>query len=39
MKSTVCLHFKSPLRKRVVERAKFKFKHYFPNREFDMDLA
>ena len=39
MKSTVCLHLKSPLRKRVVERAKFKFKHYFPNREFDMDLA
>ena len=35
MKSTTCLHPKSPLRKRGVERAKLKFKNYFPDREFD----
>ena len=39
MKSTACLKLKSPLRKRGVERAKFKFKNYFPDREFNMDLA
>ena len=39
MKSTTCLHLKSPLRKRGVERVKFRFKKYFPDREFDMDLA
>ena len=37
MKSTTCLHLKSPLRKRSVERAKLKFKNYFLDREFDMD--
>ena len=35
MKSTTCLHPKLPLRKRDVERAKLKFKNYFPDREFD----
>ena len=35
MKSTTCLHPNSPLRKRGVERAKLKFKNYFPDREFD----
>ena len=30
MKSTTCLHLKSPLRKRGVQRAKLKFKNYFP---------
>ena len=39
MKSTTCLYLKSPLRKRGVERAKFKFKNYSPDRGFDMDLA
>ena len=39
MKSTTCLHLKSPVRKRGVERAKLKFKNYFLDREFDMDLA
>ena len=39
MKSTTCLHLKSPLRKRGVERAKLKFKNYFPDREFDMNLV
>ena len=39
MKSTTCLHYKSPLRKRCVERAKLKTENYFPDREFDMDLA
>ena len=29
MKSTTCLHLKSPVRKRGVERAKLKFKNYF----------
>ena len=38
MKSTTYLHLKSPLRKRGVERAKLKFKIYFPDREFDIDL-
>ena len=38
MKSTTCLHLKSHLRKRGVERAKLKFKNYFPDREFDIDL-
>ena len=39
MKITTCLHLKSPLRKRGVERAELKFKNHFPDREFDMDLA
>ena len=39
MKSTTCLHFKSPLRKTSVERVKLKFKNYFLDREFDMDLT
>ena len=39
MKSATCLHLKSRLRKRGVERAKLKFKNYFPDREFDMDLT
>ena len=39
MKSTNCLHLKSPLRKRGVKRAKLKFKNYFPDLEFDMDLT
>ena len=39
MKSTTCLYLKSPLRKRGVERAKFKFKNCSPDRGFDMDLA
>ena len=39
MKSTTCLHLKSPLRKRGVERAKLKFKNYLPDLEFDMDLT
>ena len=38
MKSTTCLHLKSPLRKIGAERAKLKFKNCFPDREFDMDL-
>ena len=38
MKSTTCLHLKSPLRKRGVKRAKLKFKNYFPDLEFDMDF-
>ena len=38
MKSTTCLHLKSPLRKRGVERTKLKFKNLFPDREFDIDL-
>ena len=37
MKSSICLHLKSPLRKKGVERAKLKFKNYFFDREFDMD--
>ena len=36
MKSITNLHPKSPLRKRG---AKLRFKSYFPDREFDMDLA
>ena len=39
MKSTTCLHLKSPLRKRGVERTKLKFKNYLPDLEFDMDLT
>ena len=39
MKNTTCLHPKSPLRKRGVERAKLKFKNYFPDREFDTDFT
>ena len=39
MKSTTYLHLKSPLRKRGVQRAKFKFKNYFPDQEFDIDLT
>ena len=39
MKSTTCLHLKSPITKRGVERAKLKFKIYFPDQEFDMDLG
>ena len=39
MKSTTCLHLKSPLRKRGVKRPKLKFKNYFPDLEFDMDLT
>ena len=39
MKSTTCLHLKSPLRKRAVERAKLKFKNYFSDLEFEMDLT
>ena len=39
MKSTTCLDLKSPLRKRGVERVKLKTEDYFPDREFDMDLA
>ena len=39
MKSTTCLHLKSPLTKRGVERAKLKFKIYFLDQEFDIDLA
>ena len=31
MKSTTCLHFKSPLRKRCVERAELKTENYFPD--------
>ena len=37
MKSSTCLHLKSPLRKKGVERAKLKFKNNFFDREFDMD--
>ena len=37
MKSSTCLHLKSPLRKKGVERAKLKFKNYFFDREFDVD--
>ena len=33
MKSTTCLHPKLPLRKRGVERAKLKFKNYFPDQD------
>ena len=39
MKSTTCLHLMSPLRKTGVERFKLKFKNYFLDREFDMDLT
>ena len=39
MKSTTCLHLKSPLTKKGVERAKLKFKNYFPGQDFDMELA
>ena len=39
MKSTTCLHPKSPLRKRGVERARLKFKNYFPDPELDMDFT
>ena len=39
MKSTTCWHLKSPLRKRGVERAKLKFKNYFSDLEFEMDLT
>ena len=39
MKNRTYLHFKSPLRKRGVERAELKTENYFPDREFDMDLA
>ena len=37
--STSRLDLKSPLRKRSVERVKLKFENYFPDREFDVDLA
>ena len=36
MKSTTCWHPKSPLRKGGVERARLKFKNYFPDPEVDM---
>ena len=39
MKSATCLHPKSPLRKRGVERARLKFKNYFPAPELDMDFT
>ena len=41
MKSTTGLHFKKKrcLRKTGVERAKLLTENYFPDREFDMDLA
>ena len=39
MKSTTCLHLKSPLTKKGVERAKLKFKNYFPDQDFDMELV
>ena len=39
MKSITCEHLKTSLRKRGVERAKLKFKNYFPDRELDIDLA
>ena len=39
MKITTCLYFKSSLRERGVERAKLKTENYFPDWEFDMDLA
>ena len=39
MKSTTCLHPKSPLRKRVVERARLEFKNYFLDPEFDTDFT
>ena len=39
MKSTTCWHPKSPLRKRGVERARLKFKNYFPDPELDMDFT
>ena len=39
MKSTTCLHPKSPLRKRGVERARLKFKNYFPDPELGMDFT
>ena len=39
MKSTTCLHLKSPQRKRGVKRANLKFKKYFSDLEFDMDLT
>ena len=39
MKSITSLHLKSPLRKRGVERVKLKFKNYFLDWEFDMDLG
>ena len=39
MKSITCGHLKTSLRKRGVERAKLKLKNYFPDREFDKDLA
>ena len=39
MKSTTCWHPKSPLRKGGVERARLKFKNYFPDPEVDMDFT
>ena len=39
MKSITCIHLKTSLRKRGVERAKLKFKNYFPDQEFDIDFA
>ena len=39
MKSTTCLHPKSPLRKRGVERAKLKFKNYFSDPELRSDFT
>ena len=39
MKSTTYLHPKSPLRKGGVERARLKFKNYFPDPEVDMDFT
>ena len=39
MKSTTSLHLKLPPGKRGVERAKLKIKNYFPDWEFNMDLA
>ena len=38
-KIKVRLHLKSPFRKRGVERFKLKTENYFPDGEFDMDLA
>ena len=39
MKSATCLHLKSPLRKRGVERFVMKFTNYFPDRKFHMVLT
>ena len=39
MKSTTCLHPKSPLRKRGVERTRLEFNNYFLDPEFDTDFT